>query len=308
MLASKMEKSNVIEMFSTKRVDFSALIPETVLPQTDKEYENALELEGEMADNEGMDAMPEDIFNALITELLEKSQTRDALMFVVQANLGIRHSDLCKLKLIQFIDVDGKFRDKVNWTEQKTKKTRSLYINNSIRAALIIYLRNHPDKKLTDYLFTGEGKHKGYKKLTYVDEKGKTRVVRRNGRQIYETDENGNLIPEPMRRSHEELILKNTLHSIGITLKNDGRYEGGEYKLNSHSLRKLYAEKFSEVAYTMKHDGRLKIDANVMALVQLDLAHTSMQTTMRYNKSFDKIKEAVCYEMNLGLNVLEKYL
>ena len=58
----------------------------------------------------------------------------------------------------------------------------------------------------------------------------------------------------------------------------------------------------------MKHSGELKLDVNVMALVQLDLSHSSMQTTMRYNKSFDRIKEVVCKRMNVGLSVLERYL
>jgi hypothetical protein len=173
---------------------------------------------------------------------------------------------------------------------------------------MVIYLKDHADKKLTDYLFTAEGKNKGYKKVTYIDNNGNKKVLRQNGKYVYERDENGNLIPEPMRRSQEEIILKDSLLAIGVSLKNDSRCTNGQYKLNSHSLRKFYAEKFSETAYDMRHSGELKIDANVMALVQLDLMHTNMQTTMRYNRSFDRIKEMVCNRMNIGLNVLEKYI
>lgn len=308
MLENLKEKCNVIEMFPQNKRDFSAMIPQSILPDTEKELNEIIDIEDNMADSEGMDAMPEPIFNGVIENLLEKGKTRDALMFVVQANLGIRHSDLTQLRLIQFINTDGKFRDKVNWTEQKTSKTRSLYINNAIKAAMVIYLKNHSDKKLTDYLFTAEGKNKGYKKVTYIDNNGKKKVLRQNGRYVYERDENGNLIPEPMRRSQEEIILKDSLLAIGVSLKNDSRCTNGQYKLNSHSLRKFYAEKFSETAYDMRHRGELKIDANVMALVQLDLMHTNMQTTMRYNRSFDRIKKMVCNRMNIGLNVLEKYI
>ena len=299
---------NVIEMFPQNKRDFSELIPQSILPNTEKELEAVLNMEETMADSEGMDAMPEPIFNAVIEALLEKSKTRDMLMFTLQANFGIRHSDLIKLKLINLIDADGKFRDKVNWCEQKTSKTRTLYINDAVKAATIIYLRTHADKKLTDFLFTAEGRNKGYKKVTYIDDNGKVKPLRINNKLVYEHDENGELIPEPTRRDQAENCLKDTLISMGIKLKNDRRCVDGEYKLNTHSLRKAYAMKFGEVAQAMKNNGQLNADADIMTLVQFDLRHTSIQTTMRYNKSFDKVKEIVCNNMNLGLSVLERYL
>ena len=308
MLTNLKEDCNVIEMFPRNKRDFSAMIPQSILPNTEKELNEALSIEDSMADSEGMDAMPEPIFNGVIESLLEKSKTRDMLMFVLQANFGIRHSDLIKLKLINLIDIDGKFRDKVNWCEQKTSKTRCLYINDAIKAAVVIYLKNHPNKKLADFLFTSEGRNKGYKKVTYIDDNGKVKSLRINGKLVYERDENGELIPEPTRRDQAENCLKDTLLSIGIKLKNDRRCKDGEYKLNTHSLRKTYAMKFGEVAQELKNNGKLNADADIMALVQFDLRHTSIQTTMRYNKSFDRIKEVVCNNMNIGLPVLERYL
>ena len=121
------EKCNVIEMFPQDKRDFSAMIPQSILPDTEKELNEVIDIEDNMADSEGMDAMSEPIFNGVIEHLLEKGKTRDTLMYVLQANFGIRHSDLIKLKLINLIDADGKFRDKVNWCEQKTSKTRTLY-------------------------------------------------------------------------------------------------------------------------------------------------------------------------------------
>lgn len=304
MLTNPKEQCNVIEMFPQEKRDYSALIPESVFPKSEKEKEIALEMESEMADSEGMDAMPENIFNAMIEHLLKKGNTRDALMFVLQANFGVRHSDVVKMKLIQLIDTDGNFRDKVNWTEQKTSKTRSLYINDAVKMATLIYLANHPDKKLTDYLFTA----KGYKKATYVDENGKTKVLRANGKQVYLKDDNGNLIPEPLSRVQTEATLKDSLYAIGVKLKNDRRHPEGELKLNTHSNRKLYATKFGEVAYALKMEGRFNVDSDVLSLVQLDLRHCSLATTMRYNRSFDSMKEVVCQNMNVGLSILNKYM
>ena len=141
-----------------------------------------------------------------------------------------------------------------------------------------------------------------------IDENGKKKPLRVNGKFVYERDENGNLIPEPTRRDQAENTLKDALIAVGVSLKNDRRCKNGQYKLNTHSLRKGYSEKFSEVAHNLKTGGKIKVDADVMALVQLDLRHSSMQTTMRYNHSFDRIKEVVCNEMNLGLSALERYL
>lgn len=308
MLPKMQNECNVIEMFPKQGIDFSALIPQSILPDSEEELENLMDIENDMADDEGMDAMPESMFNALIEYLLSKDKTRDVLMFTAQANFGIRHSDLIKLRLIQLIDVDGKFRDKVCWQEQKTSKVRKLIINDAVKAATIIYLKAHPEKKLTDYLFTAEGKHKGYKKVMYIDDNGKKKAKRENGKYIYELDEYGKPIPEPLRRSQAETVLKNSLYELGFKLKNDKRCQDGEYKINSHSLRKAYASQFGETAFRMKETGEIQLDANILQLVQMDLAHTSLQTTMRYNKSFDKVKEQVCRQMNLGLNVLQRYI
>ena len=304
----KTNECNIIELFPERKRDFSAMIPQSILPNTEKELNEVINIEDNMADSEGMDAMSEPIFNGVIEYLLKKSKTRDVLMYVLQANFGIRHSDLIKLKLINLIDIDGNFRDKVNWCEQKTSKTRQYIINDAVKAATIIYLRNHANKKLTDFLFTAEGRNKGYKKVTYKDGNGKVKALRQNGKFVYERDKNGNLIPEPLRRDQAENTLKDALIAIGVKLKNDRRCKDGQYKLNTHSNRKFYSEKFSEVAHELKASGKLNVDADVLALVQLDLRHSSMQTTMRYNHSFDRVKEIVCQNMNIGLCVLERYL
>ena len=304
----KINECNIIELFPEKKRDFSAMIPQSILPDTEKELAEVINIEDNMVDSEGMDAMSEPIFNGVIEYLLEKGKTRDVLMYVLQANFGIRHSDLIKLRLINLIDIDGNFRDKVNWCEQKTSKTRQYIINDAVKAATIIYLRTHADKKLTDFLFTAEGRNKGYKKATYKDENGKVKALRVNGKFVYERDENGNLIPEPLRRDQAENTLKDALIAIGVKLKNDRRCKDGEYKLNTHSNRKLYATKFSEVAYALKKDGRFNVDSDVLALVQLDLRHSSLATTMRYNRSFDNMKKMVCQNMNIGLSVLNRYI
>jgi hypothetical protein len=54
------EKCNVVEMFPQEKRDFSAMIPQSILPDTEKELNEVIDIEDNMADSEGMDAMPID--------------------------------------------------------------------------------------------------------------------------------------------------------------------------------------------------------------------------------------------------------
>lgn len=289
-------------------IDLQSLIPSSILPSGDELVEMQ-EYEEEMQDGSGADAIPEPIFNALIEEALEKGDTRDALLYTVAANFGVRMSDCRKFRLLQFIDTTGHFRHKLYRDEQKTTKNRVFFINRAIETALILYLRNHTDKKLLDFPFYSEsGKNRGWLKATYIDENGKKKVLRENGKYVYLLDENGNKIPEPLKYDAVEKRLKSRLKAIGAPVASGKVVKDGEFKLSTHSFRKAYGEKFSEIATQMKSDGKISLDADVQMLITLDYMHVNSQTTLRYVKRFEKTKEVVCSKINLGLSVLEHYL
>lgn len=297
-----------ISIKDNNEIDLQSLIPSSILPSGDELVEMQ-EYEEEMQDGSGADAIPEPIFNALIEEALTKGDTRDALLYTVAANFGIRMSDCRKFRLLQFIDTSGHFRHKLYRDEQKTTKNRVFFINRAIETALILYLRTHPDKKLLDFPFYSESdKNSGWLKATYIDENGKKKVLRENGKYVYILDENGNKIPEPLKYDIIEKRLKKRLRAIGAPMASGKVVKDGEFKLSTHSFRKVYGEKFTEVATRMKSDGRIMLDADVQMLITLDYMHVNSQTTLRYVKRFEKTKELVCAEMNIGLSVLNKYL
>lgn len=311
----KENKCSFIDISLYKKRDYSEMLPKSILPETKSEWENVIELDELLEDQEGMDDMPEEIFNALLDVCLHKKQYRNAFLLVAHANWGMRYSDVSQIRLIQLINPRShklEFRSKISFGEQKTKKTRQFYINEAIQAATVLYLNHCPDKKCSDYMIISEGNRKGYEYV--IDESTsenikKKKALRVNGKYVYKKDENGNLIPKPLSRSQEEKIIKDTIiNDLGIALKNDSRCFGGELKLNTHSLRKLYCEKFNEVAYDLKHRGILKIDSHIQTLVQWDLAHTSPQTTARYCRGFERAKEMICNNMNIGLSVLNRYI
>ncbi len=238
------------------------------------------EAEENVARKVGMDEFPEDIHSMMLEYLLSNGKFRNALWLVCSANLGMRFSDVSKLKVSHLIDAEGNFRLKFYLNERKTGKERPFYINEAVKAAMCIFWKNSPQKKYNDYLFVSESNHRTHKDGTI----------------------------KPITHSAAENIIKNTLRALGISLKNDSRCSGGEIKLNTHSLRKMYGGVFSRTGCRLKDEGRLNVDLTVIQLLQNDYMHTSMATTQRYCGEMERAKQIIVNEMNIGLPVLRKYL
>lgn len=287
---------------SESTIDFDSLIPQNVV--NGNSFDEADDVQERDA---GVDALPEYMFNDVLENLLTRKKHMYALMLVCQANLGLRFSDISQFKLNQFIGADGKFREHIYWAEKKTSKKRLCLINDSIKAALIIFMRNvniSIDEPLFWSGYDADSRNAGYVKKHHIDENGKSKAVRINGKYVYETDENGNKIKEKLTLSPYAKTLKKTLADCGYSADLDCK----KIRIASHSLRKAYAEKFSDTAYNMKQNGEIKFDSDIQKLVQLDMMHSQEQTTLRYCKEFDRTKEQVCQHINLGLEILKEWI
>lgn len=289
----KENKCNIINIGNRDEpVDYESMIPDSVfeceLPDADIEI-----IEENLPTQQGMDDLSESLFNALLEKLLDKGKIRDAMLITLHANFGMRNADISNLRLIEILKSDKTFRTRISHIEQKTSKIRQFYINEAIRIAVSSYLKFNPKKRLLHYIITSEGRRKTYKMASIKGKNGNL--------YMYETQ-------APLSRIQEERAIKDNLIELGVMLKNDPRCQGGELKLNTHSLRKLYVEKFMETAYKLKQEGVIDIDTQVIALVQMDLAHSSGQTTMRYSRSFEKKKEVICNHMNIGLEVWKNFI
>lgn len=230
----------------------------------------------------GMDEFPETLFNDVLDWLLSERKYRDALMMVCAANFGMRFSDVRQIKVCNLVDIDGNFRTKFYINEQKTTKTRPFYINEAVKAAMVLYWNVYKDEKnYSDYLFTSDSNNKTY------DDEG---------------------IQTPISHTQMENALKTTIRKVGVKLKNDRSETGGDIKLNTHSFRKLYGGKFCRVCSRLIHDGILDVDLFAIQLLQLDFSHTSMATTQRYCGEMERAKAIVVNHINIGLDVLKKYL
>lgn len=291
-MTNAVEKCNVFN-FNPEDDDLEKFmsVPKNLIAENQNLYE---EIEENLPTDVGMDVMSLDIFETLIEHLLNKGKIRDAMLLTLHANWGLRNSDVASTRVFEVLKPDGTFRKKVCKSEQKTGKLRNLYINNACRVAIATYLRSNPEKQMLDYLVTAEGNHKKYE----------TATVKLSDGNVHEYT-----CIAALTRMSEERIIKNNLLELEVALSNDKRCKDNEgLKLNTHSLRKLYAEELGNTAYRLKQEGKIALDMQITQLCMLDLNHSDEKCTLRYIKHFERQKEIICNEMNLGLRQWLNYL
>lgn len=285
--------------FNAPAIDKQALrkkfnSPITFMTATTKEQAQQIKKDdGTEQAQRKMNALPLEIYNELLSYYLDNGRLRDAMYLVCAANYGMRYSDLRKLKFCNVIDkYSGEIRAKFTLAdgEQKTKKQNYYYNNLATQIIIQAYLEAHPEKKPTDYMFVAEKSNN--KKRT----------------------ESGN--QTPLERKAVEYMLKDSLFAIGIIPANhsdrhrytyDSRYRCIEESVNTHSMRKVFAENFVKKAMELKSDGILNIDWEALELLQSKFLHTSMETTGHYTEEIRKAQAIVCSELDLGLETLLKY-
>ena len=83
-------------------------------------------------------------------EELKKNGTRDYLLFLFGINVGLRISDIIKLKVQDVLDYNGRVKTHVEIVEKKTGKMKKFKINQMLSEKLYLYVKN---MNLTDYIF-----------------------------------------------------------------------------------------------------------------------------------------------------------
>lgn len=306
-MTNPQEKCRMIDISQRTEIedftDFDAFIPQVeVAPE---KMAMVKELERKRKEKVGMDCMSEAIFNQVLEKCFEQGGyvgLRDALYLIVQANWGTRWSDSIIVKRIDFIDENGKFRESCLFSELKTGKPRTMYINDTIKMCVLMLLWNTKFAPL-DYLIRSDANYKNYRKL--YDENGK--VVRINGKMQYEVDENGEKILEPLSYPRTRAVLiKRLVDDVGVPLKNVKGCTNGKFKYATHSLRKLYGNKIEQTFQEVYGDAGSAHTA-AMEFLNWDLNHSSLATTSRYCGDFEAVKRELAMNINLGYDVVKKY-
>lgn len=96
--------------------------------------------------------------------LLGKENKRDYMLFVMGINVGLRATDLLKIKIGDVLE-EGKITDSVKMVEKKTNKLREFVINDSAKEAIKLYLSTIKNYKEEDFLFKSR---KGKEQITVV--------------------------------------------------------------------------------------------------------------------------------------------
>ena len=94
-------------------------------------------------------------------ERYKKSYAKDLLLFCIGINCGTRVGDLLELKWEDIFKQGTKrFNDFYVPKEQKTGKTRRIYINDAFKSAVKEYLKYVPETVLEGYVFTNRQNEK----------------------------------------------------------------------------------------------------------------------------------------------------
>ena len=137
--------------------------------------------------------------------ILKSQSTRNELLFILGINVGLRISDILKLKVKDLTKLNTKApKDYVIITEIKTRKTKKFYIGDIVKKVIENYMKENDNPGFDTYIF--------------LSRKGINMLITRQ--QAYR-------------------IINNAAESLGIVERNDqGNLIHGE--IGTHTLRKTF--------------------------------------------------------------------
>ena len=137
--------------------------------------------------------------------ILKSQSTRNELLFILGINVGLRISDILKLKVRDLTKSNTKApKDYVIITEIKTRKIKKFYIGDIVKKVIENYMKENDNPGFDTYIF--------------LSRKG---------------------INMPITRQQAYRIINNAAESLGIVERNDqGNLIHGE--IGTHTLRKTF--------------------------------------------------------------------
>ena len=137
--------------------------------------------------------------------VLKGQSIRNELLFILGINVGLRISDILKLKIEDLVKSNIKtVKDYVIITEKKTGKTKKFYIGDIVKKVIENYIKDLSNLDMSNYVFQS-----------------------RKGENM------------PITRQRAYRILNNAAEMIGLVEKNEqGVIISGE--IGTHTLRKTF--------------------------------------------------------------------
>lgn len=118
-------------------------------------------------------------------------------------------------------------------------------------------------------------------------------------------------VQTPISSTAAENIIKDTLDEIGIApinRKNKTETVNIREKYNTHSLRKVFSERFYAIGKMLHEAGEIDIDQTSWELLVAKMMHSSGSITSCYNKINEKAFEKISKNLNIGLEEINNYL
>lgn len=138
--------------------------------------------------------------------ILKAQSIRNELLFILGINVGLRISDILKLKVHDLIKtISSKMpKDYVILTETKTGKTKKFYLGDIVKKVIVNYVKENSELELNNYVF--------------MSRKGDNK---------------------PISRQQAYRILNNAAESLGLVERDaNGTIIVGE--IGTHTLRKTF--------------------------------------------------------------------
>lgn len=211
-------------------------------------------------------------------------EIRNDLMFVLGINIGLRASDLLKLKWENLMDVDGIIQDGITVKEKKTKKFRTFYLNSICREMLSGYFEAMVAENVK---FVNSLKKKGLISATTADEilaglSTRTLDGCRNASHLFSGVVDGVELPKGQKYKfyHFDYVFVSSktgerleVRSADKILKTTSKRVGIKFNVGTHSLRKTFGY------HQLKAHND---DATFLCELQEMFGHSSPQITLRY--------------------------
>ncbi|MFX3622977.1 MAG: tyrosine-type recombinase/integrase [Ectobacillus sp.] len=91
-----------------------------------------------------------------IKRILWQTSKRDALLFALAINSGLKVSEILQLKVKDVLTEDGQIRQSILYHNKKTKKQKWFAVNQELHKAISAYMKERGSYKQDEYLLKSQ--------------------------------------------------------------------------------------------------------------------------------------------------------
>lgn len=223
-----------------------------------------------------------DEVNLVVSYLLGKAKYRDACLFVMGCNFGLRVDDLLHIRWRDLLVDDGTIRPTVELVEKKNKNSKRIFVNEAVRAAVGLYMNHLPHTPDFDkYIFVSEGR-------------------RKRAKAVATKDGNIGMEEQPLTEQLVSGVIRAATAAVGLTT--------GGRRFSTHSMRKTCFRAAYGAVEGVNLPPVTEVSAMRLAYVRKLAGHSKDSITMDYIDFEDLFDEGTYLALNLGLEAVQEYV